>query len=581
MKTSRIGIGVALAALLAAGCGPACLKALNWENHVTVRTCVEHPGTQTVADICDGYQLPNQVDNPITDLDYAVIQIEHIYFRDLPEWTRDSEVSIDVTVRGLLPGGKDYRQVLDIVHVKKEANLQLQNVNIFFPVRYENRIISLQFSLRELDKQEGEKAKAFFKKGKGILSKIGSNPLAGTFLGTLLASEVVAEVADLVIDQLTSDDHIFSLKQVDFLPAMDSGATEPQLLFTQGRYVVVGIPPVDAYDYLEPQFKDTPVDFPERLNRAWLINNTAYKGGLLVFKGSEQDYTFTPYISFNFTILPRYAERSTVVESIKQAFRCLAIEPPDLQCATTKTATALAEFKTDAQFSFRSALIEEKVIPEKPGALLDMDPAKLLGQAEKLVKKQQKKKIDKFIKQFFGVQLQVPGLTGTTKNEEMKTAATDETAAAAPAATRIPDAAELLEGAGTGIYTEREYAYFIAVLNALSRIIALKSTDAPDLKQRVETLDVLLGVKLRNRDVTLFQSECTVMKKSVESQLLDLKRAAGIPAFMKMDWSDPEMAKTCTKLFSKTEEAQWCFDNLPRLQQEADWFLENCTRVIR
>ena len=50
-----------------------------------------------------------------------------------------------------MPGGKEYRQVLDIVHVKKEAYLQIQNVSINFPIRYENRVVSLTFSLRELD----------------------------------------------------------------------------------------------------------------------------------------------------------------------------------------------------------------------------------------------------------------------------------------------------------------------------------------------------------------------------------------------------------------------------------------------
>ena len=570
MTIKRIWVGLVLAVAFGAGCGPTSLKALNWENHTTVRTCMTNPGEQLVADICDGYQLPNKVKNPVTDVDYAVMQIEHIYFRDLPEWAWDSEVSIDVTVKGLLPGGKEYRQVLDIVHVKKEANLQLQNVDIFFPVRYENRIVSLQFSIRELDKQEGEKAKKFLKKGKNILSKIRSNPLGGTFLGALLASEVVAEVADVVIDLFASDDHIFSLKQVDFLPAMKSRATEPQLLFTQGRYIVVGIPPVNAYDYLRSLFEKFSVDFPDPLNRAWLIDNGAYKGGLLVHKGTEQDYTFTPYISFNITILPRYAEASTIVESVKEAFRCLALDPADIQCAKLKTATALANFKTDAQFSFRRALVADKVIQEKPGALLDMDPAKLLGKAEKLVAKKHRDKIQKFMGQFFGAQLDIPGLKKSPGKTDIKAA--DPVRADA----RIPNAAAIIEGSKAGIYTEHEYSYFIAVLNALKRLVDQESAENPDLKQRVETLDGMIAVKLRNKKVSLFASECKVMEQSVGDQLLDMKRAIGFPASKDFE-GGTDLAKACQKAYPK--DPTWCYDNLLRVQEDAKWFTKNCGEI--
>ncbi len=571
MTTKGIWVGLVLAVAFGTGCGATSLKALNWENHTTVRTCVTNPGEQLVADICDGYQLPNKVKNRITDVDYAVMQIEHIYFRDLPEWAWDSEVSIDVTVKGLLPGGKEFRQVLDIVHVKKEANLQLQNVGIFFPVRYENRIVSLQFSIRELDKQEVEKAKKILKKGKSILSKIRSNPLGGTFLGALLASEVVAEVADVVIDLFASDDHIFSLKQVDFLPAMKSGATEPQLLFTQGRYIVVGIPPVNAYDYLRSIFGKFSVDFPDKLNRAWLIENGAYKGGMLVHKGTEQDYTFTPYISFNITILPRYAEASTIVESVKEAFRCLALDDPaGIQCAKLKTATALANFKTDAQFSFRRALVENKVIPDKPGALLNMDPAKLLGKAEELVTKKHQDKIQKFMGQFFGAQLDIPGLKKSPGKTDIK-AADPERADA-----RIPNAAAIIEGSKAGIYTEYEYSYFIAVLNALKRLVDQESTDKPDLKQRVETLDTLIAVKLRNKKVYLFAAECEVMGQSVENQLLDIKRAIGFPASKDFE-GGTILAKACQKGYP--DDPTWCYDNLLRVQEDATWLTKNCEKI--
>ncbi len=318
MIRTRLALSVlACVGVAGTGCASAPMTsspAVNWQNHETIRTCIGDPDAFKGGPmpVCHGYQRPSEVPVPVTDVHYVTIQLERIYFRDLPEWTRDADVSISVSVKGLLPGGREYRRVLDIAHVKKEAFLQLQNVSINFPMKYENRVTSLEFRIEEID--DIKAARKWFDAGKKLLKGVQSSPLAGGLMGALLISEITEDVATVVLDQLSQNDHVFALEQVDFLPVTATTDPNPQLLFTPGRFMVVAVPPTDAYPQMHSLYPGT---YPSLLDRRWLMEHTQYDGGKLTMKDGGGSYLFTPYVSFNFAILKRYAEVNPAVSHFK------------------------------------------------------------------------------------------------------------------------------------------------------------------------------------------------------------------------------------------------------------------------
>jgi len=513
------------------------MPAVNWQNHTTIRTCVYEPHAppKKAMDLCTGYVRAKDAIGAVTDVHYVTIQIERVYFRDLPEWTRDAELSVDVAITGLLPGGKEYRQVLDIVHVKKEAYLQIQNVSINFPIRYENRVVSLTFSLRELD--DVASAKKWFKKGKKLLSKVKANPLAGGFLGAVLVSEITEDLASIILDEMASDDHVFALKQVDFLPVANTTGIQEQLLFSEGRYVVVAIPPTDAYEVLQ----NLVTGYPETLDRMWLEKNAAYRGGYLVQKETLKEYVFTPYVAFNFAVLKRYADRSPIMDGFKQASRYL--DMGDLEEAKKSLAKAYAGFKADAGFSFKKAIAQSS--PEKRG-LLDLDADVLLDKVGELVVKKEKDAYDDVVGMLFGGGGKKGGLKSTGQ---------------APAA-----------DAG-GIYTEKEYSFFLAFMKAIGargRLVEQHKNPTPD--QIMPVLEEYLAIKGKTRGLPLFNSECEVMTRGAEDLWAGVKKGYNIPNYIEVK-AGQELADALSGV--PGDKAAIAM-TLLRLQKELDWLRENC-----
>lgn len=535
---------ILIAACVFWSCGATSSQFVNWQNHVTVRTCVDDPNApaQDTMDLCTGYRRAQEVVGAITDVHYAVIQIERVFFRDLPEWTRDTEVCVDVSIRGLLPGGKEYRQVLDIVHVNKEAYLQLQNLSVNFPIRYANRVVSIQFSIRELD--DVAAAKKWFDAGKKLLASVKSSPISGGFLGAVLLSEITQDVAAIVIEELAKDDHVFSLKQVDFLPVANTTGTQEQLMFTEGRYVVVAVPPADIYDYMHKVFGT----YPEQLDREWLLSSAAYKGGYLVLKELAANYLYTPYVAFNFAVLKRYADRSPVVESLKRASR--SIELKQIDQAEGFLAQASAAFDADAGFSFKRELKKQEPEMAERRGLLEMEPGKLLGAAEEMLELRKKSKMEVLGKILGG---NIPG-TGAKA-----------LTASAPRSAALDEPEE-------GVYTQLEYSYFIDLLNALTMDVQLarSAERTPDLA--IPVLEAYIQVKTNNPDLPFFNSECEIINRNITRLWRSVKSTYSIPAHVKV-----QAGKELSDMLPGEDKAKTnLYKSLLRLQSEVDYVKENC-----
>ena len=543
-----------LALIATTACGPTSLPAINWQNHTTVRTCIVDPGAPApkAMPLCTGYSRADEAVGAVTDVHYVTIQLERVYFRDLPEWTRDAEVSVDVAIKGLLPGGKEYRQVLDVVHVKKEAYLQLQNVSLNFPLKFENRTVSLRFSIRELD--DVAAAKKWFKRGKDILAKVQTSPLSGGYLGALLVSEVVEDIADVIIDELASDDHVFSLKQVDFLPVANTSGTQEQLLFTEGRYIVVAVPPTDAYEMLASAFGT----YPDPIDVAWLERNAAYRGGYLVYKDGLKNYVYTPYIAFNFAVLKRYADKNPVVVYFKKASRFMDMN--QLKEAEAALALAGANFMSETGLSFTKKLeasSQRTLTGKGKRGLLEFGPDELLQSIEPVVDEMKKKPLIAMAKIMRDKSLSLNVDTG------------DKVGTAPAPAPDIPDVSLSAED---GIYTEKEYTFFMSFLEALTtRLTLMKSGAKPTPVQLVPVLDAHLAAKLNSQDIPLMNSECEVINRSVGKLWKELKAAYGIPGHVKVQAGD-ELAQYLNDLPDKKD----VFKTLLRLQSEVDFVDKNC-----
>lgn len=557
-----VGVLLSLLMFLLLSCGHT-MTGINWQNHVTMRTCVADPeAKESHMSLCSGYVRPQDAIGAVTDVHYVTIQLERVFFRDLPTWTHDSDVCIDVTIKGLLTGGKEYHQVLDIVHVKKEAYLQLQNVSINFPVRYENRVVSLQFSVRAVN--DPATVKKLFNLGQQILNVVKSSPISGGFLGANLISEITEDIFGAISQFFTSDGHVFALKQVDFLPVANTTGTQEQLLFTEGRYLVVAVPPADAYDVLKKIFGE----YPEQIDSTYLQRNATYRGGYLILKEKEANYMFSPYIVFNVAVLKRYADKSVVVEAFKSASR--AMDVGNLDAAQQALAVASANFMADAGFSFKRELVKRGEISEGKGryGLLDIGPNQILQKVEPIVEEAKKRSMVKLASPLLlgvGLISQGVGLPRETHSDQNRKEQGQQN-----------QNETVFEEPSSGIYTELEYSLFMDFLKALNaRLAMLKAGGPPNPEVLIKVLEMHLAIKLKNQEIPLFNSECEVLKRSISELWGEIRSAYNIPTTLKIQ-AGTELSDA---LKSVKPDPEKVYQTLLRLQKDTDFVLEHCLDV--
>ncbi len=484
--------------------------AVDWNDHRTVRTCAaQASGYSGPGDpICTGYARKDDVVGAVTDVHYVTVQIERVYFRNLPEWTQNSELAVSVSIKGLLPDNQEYREVLEIVNVKKHSFLQIQNKSLNFPVRYRNRTISIGFSIVELD--NSEEARRWFNKGKDVMGALrGTAWLAGAF-GTGLFYELAKEVADRVFEYANADDHVFSMKQVDFLPALSVTGLQEQLLLTEGRYIVVAVPPASAYESLRAVM----TDFPERLDGGFLQNNAYYEGGYLKLKGGNSEYTFTPYIALNVVMGKRYFDENPIVENIKEANRLMQFGK--LEEAAAMLNAAEAQFTIPTTVSPKALMQEAGVIPPGKKGLLDVSTKDIIGGAVSIVRGKDPKRV-------LHSRLGQMGLLGEFASRLLggKPA---EKPKPAPAAPKMGVSGVKVER----LYTDVEYTFFADWLIAMrAKLELLKAKDA-SREQTTKVLRLFRRAISNSKDLPRSPAECQVYRTSLTELWARLVESYGI-----------------------------------------------------
>ncbi len=520
-------IGTILLSTYVAACGGSAKNlAVDWNDHRTIRTCAgQGTGYTGPGDpICTGYMRKSDVVGAVTDVHYLTVQIERVYFRNLPEWTNDAEVAVEVWIKGLLPDNQVYREILDIVNVKKHSFLQIQNKSLNFPVRYRNRTISIGFTITELD--DSKEARKWFERGKKATEALrASSWLAGAF-GTGLYYEIASEVADRVFEYANSNDHVFTLKQVDFLPALSVTGLQEQLLLTEGRYIVVAVPPTNAYEAL----RESAENFPEKVDTGFLMRETYYEGGYLKYKATGSEYTFTPYVVLNFVVGKRYFDENPIMEDIKEANRLIQFGKPADAAAMLDAAEA--KYTMPATISPKAVLQEAGVVPKgKDKGLLDVKPKDLIAGAIQVVRGQDPKKV--LITKLRGM-----GLIGETVSRLM---------GGKPAPKAAPKPAPAASGpSAIGIkvermYTDLEYTYFSDLLKAMRARLALiqdaqaagsgakgGEAAAVDPERIVKVLRLFRKAIDHTKDLPRSPAECQIFKLSMEDLYEKLLESYGL-----------------------------------------------------
>lgn len=511
MRQAPIPLLVLLGLGLAACGGAQKGFAVDWNDHRTVRTCAAQAtaGYSGPGDpICTGYARKDDVVGAVTDVHYVTVQIERVYFRNLPEWTQNAELAVSINIKGLLPDNQEYREILEIVNVKKHSFLQIQNKSLNFPVRYRNRTVSIGFSIVELD--NSEEARRWFNKGKEVLGAVrGTAWLAGAF-GTGLFYEVAREVADRVFEYANADDHVFSMKQVDFLPALSVTGLQEQLLLTEGRYIVVAVPPASAYESLRAVMGE----FPTRLDGGYLQSNAYYEGGYLKLKESAAEYTFTPYIALNVVMGKRYFDENPIVESLKEANRLMQFGKLDEAQAMLDTAEA--QFTIPTTVSPKALMQEAGIVPTAPKkGLLDINSKDLVSGAVSIVRGQDPKRV-------LHSKLGTMGLIGEFASRLL---------GGKPAAPAAPAPTPQLGVSGVKVerlYTDLEYTFFADWLMAMrAKLVLLREKD-PGRDKITGVIRLFRRAISNSKELPRSPAECQVYRTSLTALWARLVESYGI-----------------------------------------------------
>ncbi|MBM4320497.1 MAG: hypothetical protein FJ125_11180 [Deltaproteobacteria bacterium] len=463
-------------------------------------------------------------------------------------------------IKGLLPNDEEYREILEIVKVKKHSFLQIQNKSLNFPVRYRNRTISIGFAITELD--NSAEARKWFDKGKEVMGALRATSwLAGSF-GTGLFYELASEVADRVFQYANANDHVFSMKQVDFLPALSVTGLQEQLLLTEGRYIVVAVPPATAYESLRALMDS----FPERIDGGFLKERTFYEGGYLKLNQSGSEYTFTPYIVLNVVMGKRYFDENPIIEDVKEANRLMQFGK--LEEADAMLRAAEAKFTMPTAVSPREVLREAGVVPEdRKKGLLDLSSSDLIQGAVSVVRGQDPKRV---------LQSKLKDLGALGGLGSMLGLKPDKPAAPAPAA--MPTASAL----GVKVerlYTDLEYTFFADLLSAMNAKGVLLAKSSSDRNEIVKVLRLFRRSIDNSRDLPRSPAECQVYKTSMTDLRDKLTESYGLSPDDEV--SDGNKLSLLEKLTKKTkqlgeETPEEAFDNLLKQQEFVARTLKDC-----
>jgi hypothetical protein len=126
-----------------------------------------------------------------------------------------------------------------------------------------------------------------------------------------------------------------------------------------------------------------------------------------------------------------------------------------------------------------------------------------------------------------------------------------------------------------GVYTQLEYSFFIDFLKALTAELQLAKASAkaavgPDVV--IPVLEMYVAVKLNNQELPLFNSECEILKRSVNRLWGQVKAGYNIPMTVKV-----QAGQELSDLLSGQGDGKTAvYNTLLRVQSEVDFVVEKC-----
>jgi hypothetical protein len=225
----------------------------------------------------------------------------------------------------------------------------------------------------------------------------------------------------------------------------------------------------------------------------------------------------------------------------------------------------------DTGFSFKRELARKGAIVEGKGTrgLLDIPPSEILRKVEPVIEEAKQRPL-RMLGQYL-----LLGQAPLDLNSLVTAPASGSQSAPATPPASAQSALTTAEPSG-GVYTETEYSLFMDFLKALGgRLALLKAGGKPTVDALVKVLELHLAVKQKNPELPLFNSECEVLKRSINDLWRDVKAAFDLPGSMKVQ-AGTELSDALKAV--KGDPAK-TYATLIRLQKDVDDVTQRCLDV--
>lgn len=274
VATPPAGACSCLVALLALGCSSA-MPSVRWQGNEPFRP---RPDCRLESP----YDVANLVaDEAVTSNDYLSLDVRRVFFRNLPGIIPPTNVMVSAEVHGLLPGGRVYKTVLSFTEVKENSFLELEDVALTPPVRFQGRDIEVILDIVPMAPDEAQAAKDYFGKAKEALGRY--TTVSGAFI------DLAGGVVEHIVTKLTRPKHIFQYR-VGFKAYEDHvGDASPLLFVRRGTFLLVATPPQGE----DLAWAEGYVD------RKYLEDHLCYRDPALSDAHYNQPYFTTPYLVLN------------------------------------------------------------------------------------------------------------------------------------------------------------------------------------------------------------------------------------------------------------------------------------------
>jgi hypothetical protein len=381
MKRIRVVAAIAVAAAAISGCGG--LSAIDWRNHINLRSA--GAGNKKVA--LSQVEANEVVENAISrDLHYVTISLDSVFFRNLPGIFSGATVVLGFEIQGILPAGKAIKTVFEPKKsVGRDSFLAMDNLTVIQPFLYTGQNITMTLHFKAVKDEDTPNINGMISGAANLLKKL--NPIADTIVDT--AKNIFTKIFSGLSMKELEWKYSFTL-----YPADSVYRDKPELLFLAGRYILVATPPTSASEALR-----------KKVNMRTLTTELKLRGNRLVWTtGNEDEYTETPYIVLNVTRYKRYPAEDTELRK--------AVKKVDNLYETGALENALENLK-----NVGAEIINDKVITQNEKnlerSLMDLRKAKIQAamaksknsaDEEKKFNQEQIKHLDNILKEFGGPQ---------------------------------------------------------------------------------------------------------------------------------------------------------------------------------